>query len=143
MPDDEIVIFEAYSDRFPAETLVKFLSAAGIPCSIVDPQPLQNESYGVCVPHRLLEEIRRLIDWTSVAEYADAISAVVVSGQLASADIPSTVASGGGRVPGPFNVYVPKRLRSDAEGVIAEPALSDAELTQQALESPVEDSDTK
>ena len=143
MPEDEIVIFEAYADRFPAETLVKFLNAASIPCAVVDPQPMQSESYGVCVPRRLLGEIRRLIDWTSVAQYPDVFSAVVVSGQLASADIPSTVGSGGGRPPGPFNVFVPKRLKSDAEGVIAEPPLTDAELTQQALESPVEDSDRK
>ena len=143
MPDSEVVLLDTYSDRFPAETMVTFLSAANIPCAVVDPQPMEPETYGVCVPHRLLDEIRRLLDWTSVAKYSDAVSAVVVSGQLASGDIPSTVGSGGGRIPGPFYVYVPRRLKADAERLLAEPPISDSELTKQALEQPIEDSDAK
>jgi hypothetical protein len=80
--------------------------------------------------------------WSSVADYADRISAEAILGLLSGNDVPCFIASNE-HVPGlgsAFSVKVPAERRDEALAVLAKNQVSDAELTELALRTPRDDS---
>ena len=79
--------------------------------------------------------------WTSVAKYADRISAEAILGLLESDDVPCYIASNE-LIPGvgsEFSVCVPARFTAQATQLLEANRVSDAELTEIALRQPRED----
>lgn len=79
--------------------------------------------------------------WTSVADYADRLSAEAILGLLSGNDVPAYIASNE-HVPGlgsAFSVRVPAERRAQALAVLAANQVSEAELTELALRAPPDD----
>ena len=80
--------------------------------------------------------------WTSVATYADRISAEAILGLLTSQSVPCYIASNE-HVPGlgtKFSVCVPSRLTDAANTILADNRVSDSELTDLAMSVPRDES---
>ena len=80
-------------------------------------------------------------DWVSVGEYSNFESAEAVSGRLSVEGVQNQVVSADPAGPlfgalGEWSILVPPECVAAAQRILAEPAVSDAELTALALEDP-------
>ena len=130
--DDLWTIVGSSTEAATIKTLADYLTSKSVPCRLCDPQPTSPNTYSLLVPHQLLGEIDRIMDWVGVATFQDGVSAAVMAEKLTLSGIPAQT-DGGVRGSGPFNVFVPRPLRKTAKEVIDEPPISDEELTAQAL----------
>jgi hypothetical protein len=82
--------------------------------------------------------------WVSVGAYPDVESAQAIAGRLSLEGVENSLIARepGGPifgVLGEWSVLVPPEAVEDAERILAEPAISDAELTELALKDPPPD----
>jgi hypothetical protein len=77
-------------------------------------------------------------DWVSVGHYSDPMSASVVSKLLSDEGVPNRIWTPP-RSPGESYIWVPPESADTAKRILAEPAVSEAELTALALRDPPPD----
>ena len=81
--------------------------------------------------------------WQSVGDYDERVAAEAIRGVLAAAGLPCYIRSDA-HVPGlgsAFSVRVPEALAGQARELLLHEAISDAELTELALQQPPQDPD--
>jgi len=150
-------IVARFSDQLAAETLAKFIAAAGIACDVETSDSTGLARYRVRVLRRLVPEMQRILNLTVVAKYADPASAEVVVGRLVRENIPCYLGGGSrdllnrlgfvgiawndnGEI-GVSTVAVPASLVEEAQRVLSTPPLIDADLTKLALRTPPDPDD--
>jgi hypothetical protein len=77
-------------------------------------------------------------DWVSVGQYSDPMSALVVSKRLSDEGVPNRIWTPP-RSAGESYIWVPPESADVAKRILAEPAVSEAELTALALKDPPPD----
>ena len=132
MTDDLWTIVGSSTEATAIKALGDYLTSKSVPCRLCEPQPTSPNTYSLLVPHRLMGDLDRIMDWVGVATFQDGVSAAVMAEKLTLAGIPAQTDSGV-RGSGPFNVFVPRPLRDASMELIDEQPISDEELTAQAL----------
>ena len=133
MTDDLWTIVGNFGDKAAAEVLGDYFLSRKVPCRMSEPTLMAPNQYSLLIPNRFVPELDRIYDWVKVADYSDAISASLMANRLNSAGIPATADAPSQTNIGPFNLSVPRDLRSEAEECVASPPVSDDELTALAL----------
>jgi hypothetical protein len=155
-------IVARFSDQLAAETLAKFIAAAGIPCGLVDVwDAVGLERYGVRVPRSRIGELKQVLKLTPVGKRLSDAAAQVMAGRLAREDIPCYVGGwhtfggvwGTGSIgldslttlketkePGEM-VAVPASAFGKALHVLNQQPISEAELTELALRTAADPED--
>jgi hypothetical protein len=83
-------------------------------------------------------------DWITIGEYSNSASARVAAGLLASNGVanrvwPNPQPTVGADSPGDFYIWVAPEVAEEARRILAEPVVSEDELTRQALNEPPPD----
>jgi hypothetical protein len=137
-------IISRFSEPLAAETLAKFIAAAGIPCDVVENWSVfALERYCVRVQRSRLAELKETLKLAPVASGLSGAAAQIVAGQLAQVNIPCYI--GGWHGFGRWGdeplkettetgalIAVPESLSKEAMQVLNE-RLTEAELSELAL----------
>jgi ABC-type transport system substrate-binding protein len=156
-------IVARFSDQLAAETLANFLASSGIACDVqtLPPESISGETYSVRVARGLIAEMKEVCNLTRVARFNDPVSPQIVAGRLARENIPCFVGlmpaihgawgwGGTGYSAVPVDdtgelagnaVIVPASFVEEAQRILKEPPLSDAELSEAALRTVLDSED--
>jgi hypothetical protein len=140
-------IVARFTDGLAAEALVKFISAAGIPCDVMEIwDPVRPERYAVRVLRSKIAELRRVLKLKPVATRLSPLAAQLLAGRLARENVPCYVA--GEHSPGLFGdsdscitetkemgdiIAVPEPLFALALRILNVSSISEQDLPQLAL----------
>lgn len=145
-------IVARFSDQVAAETLARFIATLGISCDLVEVSDfvsMFDARYGIRVARDLIDDLKKALNLTPIASYAEPVSAQIVAGRLARENIPCYVGGapvgpmawklGCSGVPiddtgklGPGTLAVPASFVDKAQRVLQE-KISEDELTKLAL----------
>ena len=133
MTDDLWTIIRSSTERRVIEVLGDYLAGQNVPCRLTEPQSTATTAFSLLVPHRLWGEIQEILEWVPVSEYSDPVSPSVAAVRLALEGIPTSLSQTYSRVPGPFVLCVPRRLRARAVRRLNQSPVSVEDLTVLAL----------
>lgn len=134
MPNDLWDIVGRFGDPRAADTFARFLIGRGVPVRVSEPGTGGNE-YAILVPKAYAESLEHVMNWVAAVTYDGYGSVAAMLGLLSAEGIPARASPPSRTNVGPFPLYVPRALLSDALDVLNAAPLSDEELEAQAMAS--------